>query len=681
MNILLDSISKMITRILTVVFICACTIPVFSQKNAGPLQLADQYFAAGDYYTAANLYKQYLNPSNAQKSGSDFPLNVKRKRKGGGSKNVSRNDVLFKQAESYRLANYWVEAAATYKESIDKDDARRIEALYWYAVCKRSLGDYAEAEETLNKVIVSAGANSPYRTNAQAELQTLKYIRKELVRPDSVLVSLRKLNIPNSNEKGAFAVTQVSGSQFLISSTEPDSTRTKGVNPYHSHLFYASLNNGSLANLTPVELPGESVKDNQGAASVSKDGKYLYLSQWKKVNGKTVSAIYYSVKQGTGWSEPKLLPSLNVNGYNSKQPFCSTDGNYIFFASDRPGGAGKFDVWYARLKDDGTTDKPVNAGAEINTSADEQSPFYHNSSSTLVFSSNGRQGLGGYDLFSSKGSEASWSEPQNLGYPVNSSRDDLYFFADEKKTLLTDAIFSSDRGTGCCLESYTISKTPKKKLLTGIVRDCKENNPVANAIITLKDASGNIKEDTTDSEGKYSFEGIKDSDRDLTLTISRDTYKDTVSALKVKDTDESDLLVDKLINTDLCIDKVEKKLVIKAENVVTVYFDFDKSILKPAAVSRLDSIYTVLTGFPAATIQISGYTDGLGSEAYNKKLSDRRAKACADYLLAKGIDSSRISFESFGACCPVEMEKINGRDNPDGRSLNRRALINVKKDE
>jgi len=136
-----------------------------------------------------------------------------------------------------------------------------------------------------------------------------------------------------------------------------------------------------------------------------------------------------------------------------------------------------------------------------------------------------------------------------------------------------------------------------------------------------------------------------------------------------------------LINTDLCIDKLEKKLVIKAENVVTVYFDFDKSILKPAAVSRLDSIYTVLTGFPAATIQISGYTDGLGSEAYNKKLSDRRAKACADYLLAKGIDSSRISFESFGACCPVEMEKINGRDNPDGRSLNRRALINVKKDE
>ncbi|MBS1576961.1 MAG: PD40 domain-containing protein, partial [Bacteroidetes bacterium] len=336
------------TGILTVLFICACTIPVFSQKN-GPLQLADQYFAAGDYYTAANLYKQYLNPSKKLTSGTDFPLNVKRRRAGGGNKNISRNDILFKQAESYRLANYWAEAAATYKEYIDKNDTRLTEALYWYAVCQRSVGKYAAAEESLNKVIVSAGANSSYRTDAQTELQTLKYIRKEIARPDSILVTLRKLNIPGSNDKGAFAVTQVNGNQFLVSSTEPDSTQTKGINPYHSHLFYATLNNGSLTNMNPVDFPDQSIKDNQGAASISKDGKYIYFSQWKRINGKTVSAIYYSVKQSKGWSEPVLLPLVNVNGYSSKQPFCSTDGKYIFFASDRPGGSGKFDIWYAEL--------------------------------------------------------------------------------------------------------------------------------------------------------------------------------------------------------------------------------------------------------------------------------------------------------------------------------------------
>lgn len=677
MNIFLYFKSQLIPRNLIVLLICAYAIPVFSQKNS-PLQLADQYFAAGDYYTAANLYKQYLNPPKNQRPTGDFPLNSKKRRTTSGNKSASRGDILFKQAESYRLANYWVEAAAAYKECIDKNDEHHNEALFWFAVCKRSLGEYAAAEEALNKFQVAAGANNRYIEDAQKESQTLKYIRKELSRPDSILVKMRKLAIPNSNERGAFALTPVSGNQFLISSTEADSEQTTGVNPYYSHLFYATLNNGRLDNMTPIHLAGASTKDNQGAGSISKDGKYLYFSQWKKVNGKTVSAIYYSDKQDTGWSKPILLPLINVDGYNSKQPFCSPDGNYLFFASDRPGGSGKFDIWYARLKNDGTTEKPVNAGKDINTSNDEQSPFYHNNSNTLVFSSNGRPGLGGYDLYSAKGSEATWSAPQNLGYPVNSSRDDIYFYADEKKALLTDAIFSSDRGTGCCLETYTISKAPKKKLLKGVVLDCNENNPVANALIVLKDASGNIEKDTTDADGKYVFELAEENYQDI--TVSKESHTELVSSVKIKSTDESDLLVDQLINTDLCMKKVEKKLVIKAENVVTVYFDFDKSNLKEQATAKLDSIYNTLIESPAATIQVSGYTDGLGSEAYNKKLSDKRAKACADYLVKKGIDTKRISFESFGACCPVEMEKINGRDNADGRSRNRRALINISKE-
>jgi outer membrane protein OmpA-like peptidoglycan-associated protein len=124
---------------------------------------------------------------------------------------------------------------------------------------------------------------------------------------------------------------------------------------------------------------------------------------------------------------------------------------------------------------------------------------------------------------------------------------------------------------------------------------------------------------------------------------------------------------------------IDKKFVFLAENVVIVYFDFDMSNLKTDAVSKLDSVYQVLVQFPAATLQISAYTDGKGSNEYNKKLSDRRARECADYFIGKGVPASRISFESFGACCPLELELINGRDNPDGRSRNRRALINITK--
>ena len=200
--------------------------------------------------------------------------------------------------------------------------------------------------------------------------------------------------------------------------------------------------------------------------------------------------------------------------------------------------------------------------------------------------------------------------------------------------------------------------------------------------VTLKDMNGKSWQVITDAEGKYSFDLKKETYSNLSVSVSKESYKDTSVAFAADKTDENDLLKDIVTSRAVYIGKIpppEPEIVIKAEDVVTVYFDFDKHAIKPDAAFKLDSIYNVMTENPEATIQVSGYTDGLGSEEYNKLLSDKRARACADYLIAKGIDEKRITFVSFGSCCPVEMEKINGRDNPDGRSLNRRALINIKK--
>jgi OOP family OmpA-OmpF porin len=683
---------KLISRFLIAVAVSVCWIPAHSQllkskkpvqKNA--LQLGDQYFAAGEYYTAANLYGQFLNPKKEMEK-SDFPLNVKSRRTTAGNISVSRTDILFKQAEAYRLANYWQEAADLYKACAEKDPAKYGSALYWQAICERSLGHYDSAKEILEQYLNINDESAQYYQDARKELQTLNFIRQQLARADSVLFKTQKIEIPNSHEKGAFAPVRVSDNQFLISSTQPDSVQVNGVNPYHARLFYATLNNGNLENLTPVAIPSAGPITNQGAGTVSADGEYLYFSQWKKEKGQTVSSIYYSTKQDNGWSAPALVPSINTDGANSKQPFCSPDGKYLYFASDRPGGSGGFDIWYAPLKDDGTTGEPVNAGAVINTKNDEQAPFYQNSSNTLVFSSNGREGMGGYDLFSAKGSELTWKDPENLGYPVNSQKDDIYFFAPEQEPLLSNAIVSSDRGSGCCLESYNITKAPKNKRLTGIINDCQDNQPAAYAKVVLKDVSGKNWTTTTDDNGNFIFEIGSGTYRELSLTISKDQYLESASLFRPEKTDETDLLTDNLVNVTICIEKIPEEkpkepepLVIKAEDVVTVFFEFDRSLLKDEAISKLDSIYSMLVENPAATIQISGYTDGLGSAQYNAKLSDKRARACADYLIKKGIEASRVTFVSFGACCPIEMELINGRDNPDGRSKNRRALINVKK--
>ncbi len=674
---------KITGKILLVLLICVGGMKSHGQKNKSTIQLADEYFAAGEYYTAANLYGQFLNPSKKQKTISEFPLNIKGKRTAMPAANVSKNDILYKQAESYRLANYWQDAAATYKKCIDEDAAEYPDAIYWYTVCERSLGHYDNAWESVKQYLDLAGDHQ-YKEAAQRELQTLTYIQQQLARPDSVLVKTKKINALNGNVKGIFAPACISGDQFLISSTLTDSVQINGVNPYHSRLFYATLKNDSLEEMTPVNLSAADPFINQGAATQSADGKFLYFSQWKKEKGQTVSSIYYAMKQADGWSSPILLPSVNPDGYSSKQPFCTTDGKYLFFASDRPGGSGKFDIWYALIKNDGATGEPVNAGTMINTSEDEQAPFYQNSSNTLVFSSNGHKGMGGYDLFAAKGYETTWKQPENLGYPVNSSRDDIYFFAPEKTRLLANAIVSSDRGQGCCLETYNIVKAPKNKKLIGKLGDCADNAPLADVEIILKDDLGKTWKTTTNAEGKYSFDLGSEMHNNLSLSVSKYSYIDTTSAVNIENTDGSDPLIDKLTNTDLCIQQRPKpkpaEIVIKAENVVTVYFDFDKSNLKPEAIAKLDSIYNVLMEYPSATIQISGYTDGLGSDAYNKILSDKRAKACADYIIKKGIEAGRVSFLSFGACCPVEMEKIMGRDNPDGRSRNRRALININKE-
>lgn len=483
---------------------------------------------------------------------------------------------------------------------------------------------------------------------------------------------IQKINTSIGN-KGIFAPIAIKGDQYLFTSTQTDSIDAI-TNPYHNRLFTSMMTADGLQNVEPITIEGVDSSFSQGAASISQDGKHLYFTQWKKENGRTLTGIYFSNKTTNGWSKPQLLNTVNQQGSSSKQPFCSPDGKHLFFASDRKGGAGGFDIWYAPLLTDGTTGEPVNAGS-INSVANEQAPFYHSGSTTLVFASDRTPSMGGYDLFASKGNITEWKPVENLGYPVNSSRDDVYFFTTENKNLLSNAIITSDRGFECCLSTYIVTKTPKKKIITGVVLDCANNEPLADAQVTMKDASGKAFQLTTSADGKYSFELLDDVSQHPFL-ISKEKYNDKAVDVPVEKIDAANWQTDIVHNTSICL---ERKFVLKVENVVTVYFDFDKSEIKEFEMGKLDSIYNVMVKNPSYTLQISGYTDGKGSVDYNKKLSDKRAKSCAEYLIQKGIDASRISFESFGACCPVEMELINGRDNENGRAKNRRALININK--
>ena len=653
--------------------VVTCTLFLQTQAQDKRIVQANAYYASGDYYTAAQLYQQFLKPPAGEKSKADFPLNAKRNRQGSGmGKGVTKNDILYRQAESFRLANYFPEAAERYKAVAENDPSNYGSALYWLAVCQRSLGKYDDAEENLKRFLSNASANDPLKAAAENELQRLNFIKAQLARPDTVMYTVTRKDLSNGSGKGVFAPVHLGGNQFLITSTEKDTAAVAGVNPYHSRVYRATLTNNEFVIADAESLLSADPSASQGAASMSADGTRIYFTQWKAVNGQNIAAVFYATKEGNGWSKPVALSSVNREGYSSQQPYVSTDKKYLFFASDRPGGAGGFDIWYAPLQANGTTGEAVNTGAVINTAGDEQAPFYHSYTSTLVFSSNGKQGMGGFDLFTAKGWETAWNSVENMGHPVNSIRDDVYYYTNDKTSVLKNALFSSDRGAGCCLETYTVSKAPKKKLVSGVVRDAKNNAPVKGATIVWKDANGKTGTVVTEANGRYSFE--TDGSVEKNLTVTKERYNEKATPLKITGTDESDWSTDQFTNNDIVL---ERRIILTPETVVTVYFDFDKYHLKDDAVFKLDSIYAILVANPGAYVQISGYTDGLGTEEYNKILSDKRAKACADYLRAKGVDETKLTFESFGACCPVEMELINGRDNADGRAKNRRGLINI----
>lgn len=658
--------------VLAGVFCLTALSSAFAQ-NKRILDQAATYFAGGDYYTAARLYEQYLYPDTTKKPSGGMPIYTGL----GDPKNKvpkgtpSRLEIIYKLAESFRLCYHFPEAAERYKECMDAAPDSYPESFYWYAVCQRSVGNYTAAQEALNKFLWGYGAKSPLKAAAEFEKQTLDFIQTQLNRPDTILYRIVKAETSDGMQKGVYAPAGVSATKFLVTSTEKDSTVKKNQNPYHNRLFYANNNDRSLSNLEAVVIEGLDESANQGTASISPDGNTLYFTQWKKINGKSVAAIYTSKKKDGKWSKPEEVPGLNAAGSNSKQPSLSADGQTIYFASDRAGGAGQFDIWYATIDASGSAGVPKNAGTVVNTAGDEQAPYYHSATTTLIFSNNSRVGMGGYDLYAASGSEATWQEPKNLGYPVNSTRDDIYYYAADGQ-LLKNGYFSSDRGSNCCLETYNVEKLPKKRVLSGQVVTCEGSEPLADAEVSLKNGFA-VK---TNDQGRYSIE-LPEGTEPGPIVISKDQFDTKEAAYTTAGINETDPLTDTLLNQTICL---EKKLVVKPEEVIIIYFDFDKSKLTERSREQLDSVYAIVAENSKAKIQISGYTDGMGEEDYNIQLGKRRAKACADYLIQKGVDANRITFRSFGECCPVEDEKVNGKDNPSGRKKNRRALINITRE-
>ncbi|MCO5934898.1 OmpA family protein [Mucilaginibacter sp. RB4R14] len=402
---------------------------------------------------------------------------------------------------------------------------------------------------------------------------------------------------------------------------------------------------------------------NEGAQSISQDGKYLFFTGCNRPDGLGRCDIYIAQKNGDDWAKPFSLGNpVNTSGWEA-QPSISADGRTLYFVSNRKGGYGGYDIWKSTLSDKGWS-VPENMGPEINTAYDEQSPFIHPDDSTFYFCSNGWPGMGGKDLFISRlGKDGKWQKPENLGYPINSS-------GDENGLTLTAngsyAFFSSNnlKGFGGYdIYTFELPLSLRPNIVTyikGTVADKNTKAPLEAAVEIIDLQKNNPVFQDYSSAESGEFLATLGAGKNYGLNISREGYlfySDNFSLIGLKDK--------KAFNISVLLSPIEvgNKTILK-----NIFFNTNKFELKAESKAELQKLVEFLQLNPTVKIEIAGYTDNVGNEQANVTLSEKRANAVYQYLSANGIVATRLVYKGYGEAQPIAPNTTE-----DNRALNRRT--------
>ena len=410
--------------------------------------------------------------------------------------------------------------------------------------------------------------------------------------------------------------------------------------------------------------------NNEGAQSISADGQLLFFTACEKSGGYGGCDIYCSRKIGDKWGKPVNLGQPVNTDYWESQPSISSDGKTLYFASDRFGGYGELDIWKTTLDSNGKWTKPVNLGKSINTSASEMSPFIHPDNTTLYFASDGWIGMGGLDLFMSRCDEKDeWSEPKNLGYPINTSG--------EETSLIVNAIgnkayFSSRRDDtfgGMDLYEFELYQEVRPIPVTyvkGKVFDATTKNSLEAKFELVDIETAELIVEATSNSGNGEFLVSIPVNRNYALSVSKKGYlfySENFSLKDVKDASEPFK-----IDIPLSSIKIGQKIVLK-----NIFFETNSFVLKTESKVELNKLVNFMTENSNIKIEISGHTDNVGRKDLNMKLSEKRAKAVYDYLLqSKAISEFRLKFKGYADTQPIESNAT-----PEGKAKNRRTEIKI----
>lgn len=480
---------------------------------------------------------------------------------------------------------------------------------------------------------------------------------------------------------------------MMFTTRRPDADGIQMENGgYYEKIYKSVRKNNKWSKPERMPSPLNQRENHDAIIAISNDGQKIITYM-----GSNGGDLCESKLKGEKWTRPDRFPKpINTPDWECSASY-SYDGKTLYFVSDRLGGKGGLDIYMATQDNKGKWGAVVNLGDVINTPYDETSVFAHPDGKTLYFSSKGHSGMGGYDVFKSTYENGAWTKPINLGYPINSVDDDVFFViaANNKRayfsTARPDALGGQDlymisflgpeklfvNGTEDDLlagrnQPITEKVVPKVveaeqsklTLLKGLVYDEKTKDPLLADIELTDNETGTVLATFKTKEIDGTFLVSLPSGRNYGVSVKAEGYLFHSENFDLADTADY-----KEVELEIGLKKLETGSRIVLRNI---FFDFNKSTLRSESKAELENLYNVLVDNPKIKVEISGHTDNVGTAAYNKKLSQDRAKSVVDYLINKGIPATRLTSMGYGSEQPIAPNNTD-----EGRQLNRRTEFKI----